>query len=185
MTEISDPAALLAAAAQGDAVAFRVLYDGHCDLLFGIALRITRDRVLAADVLQDAFLQIWRNAGGFDPTRGSPEAWMIGIVRYRALDRVRRRKRDDTDLNTAEPLAGIDGRAAADLANAMGGGDDAHALARCLHNLPEDRRHLIIAAFVDGYSQSELAARLAAPLGTIKSWIRRSLESLRICLQGA
>jgi RNA polymerase sigma-70 factor (ECF subfamily) len=176
--QTDDTDALLSRCARGDRMAFRLLYDRWGNRLYGIALRITRQEAVAADVTQDAFVQIWQRAHQFDPTRGSPEAWLIGIVRYRALDSVRRRSRE---LPGYEPEEREDETPDA-LARLVSSAEGA-ALHRCLNELEDDRRRLVVLAFVDGLSHSELAARTNAPLGTVKSWIRRSLMSLRECLE--
>jgi RNA polymerase sigma-70 factor (ECF subfamily) len=172
-----DTAALLHRCAGGDRAAFRLLYDRWGSRLYGIALRITRQPALAADALHDAFLQIWQQAHRFDPNRGGPEAWMIGLVRYRALDIVRRQARE---IPGYEPEEREDESPDA-LARLVSTTEGA-ALHRCLKELEEERRRLVVMAFVDGLSHSELAVQLSMPLGTVKSWIRRSLMQLRGCL---
>lgn len=176
----ADLVALLGRIAGGDREAFRRLYEAQAPRLYATALRITRQGPLASDAVHDALLQVWRNAGRFDLSRGNPEAWMSSLVRYRALDIARRRGREvpDDDLPDAidedpDPLARL-----ASLR-------DAAALRACLAQLEPDRRRLVLLAFVDGLSHSEAAERLGMPLGTVKSWIRRSLQSLRVCLEGA
>jgi RNA polymerase sigma-70 factor (ECF subfamily) len=167
----------MAKCAQGDRQAFRRLYELQSARLFGAALRITRQSALAADAVHDAFLQVWQNAGRFDPARGNVEAWLLSLVRYRALDIARRRARE-------EPTAELPDQADEDpdpllrLQTAR----DASALHRCLAELPEERRKILSLAFVEGLSHSDLAARLSLPLGTVKSWIRRALASLKRCL---
>ncbi len=176
-SDADDAEALLHRCAGGDRAAFRLLYDRWGSRLYGIALRITRQGASAADATQDAFVQIWQQAHQFDPERGSPDAWLIGIVRYRALDIVRRRSREvpgyepeDREDESPDALARL-------VSTAEGA-----ALHRCLNELEEDRRRLVVLAFVDGLSHSDLAERMGVPLGTVKSWIRRSLISLRGCL---
>jgi RNA polymerase sigma-70 factor, ECF subfamily len=176
-TQTDAAAALLTRCAGGDRIAFRLLYDRWGSRLYGIALRITRQDAMAADATQDAFVQIWQQAHRFDPIRGSAEAWLIGILRYRALDIVRRRSREETGYEPEER----EDEAPDALARLVSSAEGA-ALHRCLKELEEDRRRLVVLAFVEGLSHSELAARMNAPLGTVKSWIRRSLMSLRECL---
>jgi RNA polymerase sigma-70 factor, ECF subfamily len=176
-TTPDDAERLLHRCASGDRGAFRMLYDRWGNRLYGIALRITREAALAADATQDAFVQVWQQAHRFDPDRGSAETWLIGIVRYRALDLIRRQSRE---------VSGYEGEEREDdtpdaLARLVSTAEGA-ALHRCLGELEEDRRRLVVLAFVDGLSHSELAERLSVPLGTVKSWIRRSLISLRGCL---
>jgi RNA polymerase sigma-70 factor (ECF subfamily) len=176
--QADDTALLLHRCAGGDRVAFRLLYDRWGSRLYGVALRITRQAASAADATQEAFVQIWQQAHRFDPDRGSPETWLIGIVRYRALDMVRRGSREvpgyepeEREDDTPDALARLLGTA------------EAEALRRCLGQLDETRRRLVVMAFVDGLSHSALADRMQVPLGTVKSWIRRSLVSLRGCLE--
>jgi RNA polymerase sigma-70 factor (ECF subfamily) len=173
-------ATLIRRIAAGDRAAFRHVYDLHAPRLYAVALRITRQGPLASDAVHDGFLQLWRNAGRFDLARGNPEAWLVSLVRYRALDITRRRVREvsDEDLPEAidedpDPLA------------RLAASRDAAALHACLAQLEADRRRLLALAFIDGLSHSEVAARLKLPLGTVKSWIRRSLQALRLCLEGA
>src|ERR1700677_865917 len=172
-----DTGSLLQRCGNGDRLAFRTLYDRWGGRLHGIALRITRQAPLAADATHDAFVQVWQQAHRFDPARGSAEAFLISLVRYRALDIVRRHAREvpgyePEDLEDATPDA---------LARLVSSAEGA-ALQRCLSLLEHDRQRLLVMAFVDGLSHGELSERLGAPLGTIKSWIRRSLLSLRECL---
>ena len=168
---------LLQRCAARDRAAFRALYDRWGGRLHGIALRITRQPSLAADATQDAFVQLWQQAHRFDPVRGSAEAFLVSLVRYRALDLVRRGARE---------MPGYEGEDreddAPDALSQLISSAEGAALQRCLTQLEADRRRLVLLAFVDGLSHSELADRLRLPLGTVKSWIRRSLLSLRECL---
>jgi RNA polymerase sigma-70 factor (ECF subfamily) len=172
-----DTASLLRRCADGDRAAFRALYDRWGGGLHGIALRITRQAPLAADATQDAFVQIWQQAHRFDPDRGSAEAFLVSLVRYRALDLVRRQSRE---VPGYEPDERED--EAPDALSRLVSSAEGTALHRCLGTLDAERRRLVVLAFVEGLSHSELAQRLRIPLGTVKSWIRRSLLSLRECL---
>lgn len=146
--------------------------------LHGIALRITRQPSLAADATHDAFVQIWQQASRFDEERGSPESWLVSLVRYRALDIVRRRGRE---VPGYEPPEQPD--EAPDVLSRMVGSAEGAALRACLDKLDPERRRLIVLAFMEGLSHGTLADRTGLPLGTIKSWIRRGLASLRVCLE--
>lgn len=170
-------AGLLVRIAAGDQAAFRKLYEHVSPLLYAIALRIAGERTLAADALQEAFVQVLTRSSRFDPARGSAEAWLVSLVRYRALDIVRGRRREvlgfepeDAALEEPDALA------------RLGADEDGAALRACLETLEADRRRLIELAFLDGFSQAELAQRLGMPLGTVKSSIRRGLLKLRECL---
>src|ERR1700744_299574 len=173
----TDDAGLLRRCAASDGAALRMLYDRWSSRLYGIALRITRQSPLASDAMHDAFVQIWQQAGRFDPDRGTPEAWMVGMVRYRALDLIRRQGREVLGYEAEE----LEDEAPDGLARLVSTAEGA-ALHRCLAELEEARRKLVVMAFVDGLSHSELAERMRVPLGTVKSWLRRSLISLRGCL---
>ena len=177
---VSDLAPLLARVAAGDRSAFRSLYEAQSPRLYAIALKITRQSALASDAVHDAFLQVWRNAGRFDATRGIPEVWLTSLVRYRALDIARRRQREVPDDELPEPEDD-----SPDPLATLAASRETAALHRCLEVLEPERRRLVALAFVEGLSHSDLAARLGTPLGTIKSWIRRSLLLLRACLEGA
>ncbi|MBA3477887.1 MAG: sigma-70 family RNA polymerase sigma factor [Lautropia sp.] len=167
----------LAACAAGDRKALRALYDREARWLMGVALRIVRDRPVAEEVLQDAFLQIWRSAATFDASRGSGRGWIYTVVRHRALQEVRKSGHNATlAVEDIDNLA--DHRQLADDAPDM----DAGELERCLELLEPQKRECIIQAFVEGYTHEQIAKRLDAPLGTIKSWVRRGLVSLKECL---
>jgi len=173
------PAMLIAAIAAGDDAAFRQVYDLRAGRLYGIALRITRQGPLAADAVQDAFLELWRNAGRFDARRGDPDVWLASLVRYRALDIARRLHREVPSDDLPEPVD-----TDPDPLERMVTSSDTAALRECLDTLKPDRRTLLSLAFLDGLSHSELAARLHVPIGSVKTWIRRGLHSLRVCLEG-
>lgn len=174
-----DYEAELEACARGDASALRRLYDRDAAVLLGVALRIVRRREVADDVVHDAFLDVWQRAGTFDRGRGAGRAWVASVVRYRALKHVRRAGREAVYDEAAQAELGDGGPDALDN---LAAAEDAAALHRCLSALPEERRRIILLAYVDGLSQSEIAERLAAPLGTIKAWTRRSLLALKDCL---
>ncbi len=171
-------AELLQRSAAGDRAAFRRVYDLQSSRLYGIALRITRHGASAADAVHDAFVSVWQYADRFDPARGNAEAWLTSIVRYRALDLVRHNVREVTGVEMPEPEDDEPDPLARLMENAEGA-----ALRRCLDELDSDKRLLIVQAFIDGLSHSELASRLATPLGTVKSSIRRGLAALRRCLE--
>lgn len=176
-TETTSLAALLRSCGARDAEAFRKLYERQSGRLYGIALRITRQPALAADAVHDAMLQVWQRAAQFDASRGSPEAWLTGLVRYRAIDAVRRHGRESA---TDEPPEGEDPSPGP--LDALLADRDGQALHRCLETLETTQRRAIVLAFVDGMTHAEIAARIRAPLGTVKSWVRRGLLALKECL---
>jgi RNA polymerase sigma-70 factor (ECF subfamily) len=158
-----------------------MIYDREARWLLGVVRRIVRDAALAEDVLQEALLQVWQHAASFDPALGSARGWIYTVVRHQALKAVRRPELEQV----VEPdvLAGLSDalQSASDAADAEHG-VDADGLERCLQRLDADKRACVVHAFVDGYTHEQIAQRLSAPLGTVKSWIRRSLVSLRDCL---
>lgn len=164
---------LLARIALQDRAAFKALYDLSASHLLGVALRILRIRSLAEEAVQDAFVQIWRNAKGFSVQRAPASAWMNSIIRYRALDVLRRTGREVPidDIGGAPEMAMATPAKVADI-----------DLERCLAGLNAETRHCVQLAFVEGYSHPELARRTGRPLGTVKSWIRRGLTQLKECL---
>ena len=171
---------MLRACAAADRDALRTIYDSESARLYGVALRITRQPTLAADAVHDGFLLIWRNAFRFDPGRGSARSWLATIVRNRALDLSRRRAREVNGLALVDQ---VDEDPSA--LDRLVGTAEAEALHICMAALDFDKRRLILLAFVDGLTHSQLAERLAIPLGTIKSLIRRGLMALRGCLTEA
>ncbi len=175
-----DYESLLEACARGDRLALRALYEREARWLLAVAQRIVRDRDTAQDVLQEGFLQIWQRASSYQRSLGSARGWIYTVVRHRALDEARKVRREVSmgdGLDTlADPLCAHTQPAgqAPDM--------DAQALHRCLESLEERKRACIVSAFVEGYTHEQIALRLAMPVGTIKSWIRRGLLSLRECL---
>jgi RNA polymerase sigma-70 factor, ECF subfamily len=175
-----DYEAAVLACARGERFALRALYDREGRWLLGVAQRIVRDRERAEDVLHDAFVQIWQGASTFQPELGSARGWMYTIVRHRAL----KEARDGGRLEAMDPQLLTD---LADTQQASAGEAelralDGDSLERCLQRLEASRRACLMHAFVDGYTHEQIAQRLNTPLGTVKSWIRRSLASLKECL---
>ena len=178
-TEVFNYESTLEACARGDRVALRALYEHESRWLLGVAQRIVRNREAAHDVLQDAFLQIWQRAGSYQRSLGSARGWVYTVVRHRALDVARRDARETPAGDDIDNYAEV--REAAD-ADAALPAIDAHSLARCLEELDERKRTCVVHAFVDGYTHEQIAKRLSSPVGTVKSWIRRGLISLKECL---
>lgn len=175
-----DYEAALLACARGERFALRALYERESRWLLGVALRIVRERERAEDVLHDAFMQIWDHAATFQPALGSARGWIYTVVRHAALKAVRDPGRLQS-MDVAELAALSDAQQRGE-AGAEDRGLDADSLERCLQRLDEARRACVLHAFVDGYTHEQIAARLDTPLGTVKSWIRRSLASLKECL---
>ena len=172
--------ALLAQVAMGSRPAFDALYRSTSNRLFGICLRVLTQRAEAEDAVQDVYTAVWRKAAQFDPAKASATSWLAMIARNKAIDRLRsmpaHQARDSLEL--AQDVEDT----AASLPQQVQTAADRMQLERCLERLEPRRRSLIRAAFFDGLSYQELAAKIEAPLGSIKSWIRRGLLQLRECL---
>ena len=170
---------LLAATARKDTQAFSRLYELTSVNLFAVARRIVSSEAIAQDVLQDAYVQIWHRAVDFHESKGSPMAWMASIVRYRALDMLRKQK----------PMVSAEQLDLEQIDNAQGPmekllqSDMARFIWECLQELETKQRNSILMAFYDGLTHEDLASRSNTPLGTIKSWIRRGLQSVKRCLE--
>ena len=165
---------LIRAMAAGNRDAFAQLYDCYAPLVLPFVLRIVRDRADAAEVLQDVFWETWRGAAAYDPSRGTPEAWIITRARARAIDRVRpARQRGETFVAAT---AGPPTPPAADAALRA---EDRQLVAGALAQLSEAQREVIELAYYSGLTQTEIAERLEQPLGTVKTRIRLALARLR------
>ena len=172
---------LLSAIAGGDEAALRTLYDLTSPKLFGVILRIQKDRGMAEDVLQDVYLRVWQRAESYAPQAGRPLSWLCTIARNRAIDGLRRRGEvqgpaHEDGEDWVERL--IDPRD--DAAALM----DRDALALCLGRLEGDHRACVVLAYCEGWSREELAERYGRPVNTIKTWLHRALAGLKTCLEG-
>jgi len=174
---------LLGRTALRDQVAFERLYALTSPKLYGLALHMLKRKEWAEEVLQEAFVKIWYNAAQYHHARGSVMGWMVGIVRYRALDMLRSLKtRGEYEQQHYESLDGILEKMAdhSDSSEQYEKGDV--DLQGCLETLQGNQKQSVMMAFYEGYTHSELAKKLKVPLGTMKSWIRRSLDKLKDCL---
>jgi RNA polymerase sigma-70 factor, ECF subfamily len=167
--------------AAGDKQAFAELYDRFSGPLYGAALRILRDPMEAQDVVHDVFVTLWEKAATFDTTRGSAFSWAVTLLRNRAIDRVRMRRRRaelladsaPSDLGYSDTSLGPTGEELATL------GDDARAVRAAVAALPVEQQRALELAFFGGLTQEEIAQKLSEPLGTVKARIRRGLLKLR------
>lgn len=177
----SDLAALIAAVARRDQAAFAALYGATSPKLLGVVLRIVRDRSLAEDVVQDAYLKVWSAAGSFSPEAGRPMTWLISIARHRAIDVIRRK----TEAPLPEMEDGSDWLATVPEDRDRGAEyADIQGLRVCLERLDETQRRCFLQAYYEGFSREELAERYERPVNTIKTWLHRSAHTLRACLDG-
>jgi RNA polymerase sigma-70 factor (ECF subfamily) len=174
-------ARLLAATATKDQAAFAELYDLTKRKLFGIALMVLRRRDLAEDVVQDAFIRIWRNAASFDPARGMPITWMARIVRNLAID-VKRSPAAEPSDDAELAVIPFNGRSALEELEAS---DNHRRLRAAMKSLDPMKRKLVIAAYINGESREELSARFGAPVNTIKTWLRRAVLDIRAAIEEA
>ncbi|MET1232267.1 MAG: sigma-70 family RNA polymerase sigma factor [Candidatus Limnocylindrales bacterium] len=173
----------MARVADLDPSAIEALYERYSSMAFGLATRITRDSALAEDVVQDAFIGVWRSASRYAGSRASARTWLLSIVHHRAIDAVRRR-RPTTELpeaDAASPSSLIVDDAWPEVAGRL----DRVAIADALATLPSVQREAIELAYFGGLTQLEIAERTAAPLGTVKSRVRLGLLALREALVAA
>lgn len=183
----ADPVQLrqwLAATAHKDRDAFHSLYKATSPKLFAFALRILKKRELAEESLQDAYVAIWEAAASYHEQLSAPMTWMATIVRNRALD-VLRRSHDHMELDSEKFDAAVAGALADPQSNPIDRlllGAEAKALAYCMSLLEGSHRQVLAMAYYHDLSHTEVAQQMAVPLGTVKTWIRRSLDRLRSCL---
>ena len=169
---------LLRAVARGDESALAQVYDRYRLILFGLIVRILHSREEAEDVLQEVFLQVWRRAKDFDEARGRAFTWLVTLARSRALDRLRSLGARARLAEAAPPIEYI-GDAAADVFQS----EQAEVIRRALAQIPVDQRQALFLGYFEGLTQSEIAARLGAPLGTVKTRMRTGMAKLRELLQ--
>jgi RNA polymerase sigma-70 factor, ECF subfamily len=179
-TTPADLAEFLARMGTGDRTALAPLYQATSLKLFGIVFRILRRRALAEEILQEVYVKIWERASDFDAGRASAITWMATIARNRALDEVRKRgpilMQEGPDiLNVASTGPSAEERLELH--------DDLRRLENCLDSLEAERQALVRLAYLDGCSRQELAERFNQPVGTIKTWLHRSLKQLKSCLE--
>jgi RNA polymerase sigma-70 factor (ECF subfamily) len=175
----TDLETLLDQVAAGDRQAFASIYAATSSKLFGIVLRIIGDRALAEDILQEAYVKIWRNASSYERSSGRPVTWLVAVARNTAIDALRQRRGhrarhrdmdDDAFTEVADPYAGSVHPA------------EREALRTCLGRLEDEQRACVLLAYLDGYSREDLADRFNRPVGTIKTWLHRALARLKECL---
>jgi RNA polymerase sigma factor (sigma-70 family) len=189
-----DLSRLLARAGVGDRAAFATLYERTSPHLLAVVLRINRDRAQAEDIVQEVYVNVWRAASSFDAAQSQPLTWLTSIARNRAIDSLRRLQtqprmraapasegRDSEDDDVYDTVAD-ESPGPLDLLSRAA---EARSLAACMDQLSPSQRQSVALAFFQGLSHAEVATQLRQPLGTVKSWVRRSLATLKSCLDAA
>ena len=172
--------ALLARCAAGDRAGLETLYARVAPILLAVLLRMLKRRDAAEDALQDVFVSVWQRARQFDPIRGRPLAWLVSMARYRAID-LQRAARPAVALTELSALeAQLQSEEPLDGGEVLGTGA---LLLRCLEQIAAPQRRCLMLAYQEGLTHSEIARAVNEPLGTVKSWVRRSLLALRRCLE--
>ena len=171
---------LLKAVARGDEEALAQLYDQYRVILFGLLMRILNDREEAEDVLQEVFIQVWRRARDFDENRGKPFTWLVTLARSRGIDRLR-------SLGARERVAVAATREgseeSSDAASDAFRSEQQQLVRSALAQLPEEQKRPLVLAYFDGLTQTEIAEKLGAPLGTVKTRMRTGMGKLREILR--
>ena len=184
---------LLGRAGLGDRAAFATLYERTSSHLLGVVLRIQRDRAQAEDILQEVYVNVWRAAQSFDAAQSQPLTWLSSIARNRAIDSLRRTQtqpkfRSTISSTTLDEETDVYDTVASDAPgplDLLSRASDARALSSCMQTLSAQQRQSVALAFFDGLSHAEVAERMRQPLGTVKSWVRRALITLKGCLESA
>jgi RNA polymerase sigma-70 factor (ECF subfamily) len=173
---------LMALVRRGETAAFEVIYDRHCGVAFSLAYRICGTRSAAEDVVQESFLSLWRSGARYDRTRGSVRTWVLGIVHNRAIDSLRRSVHRERRHSADD---GIEERFEAPELTEVEAArrDEARGIRAALDELPDEQSRVIELAFYGGYTHSEIAELLGAPIGTIKGRMRLGMEKMRRTLE--
>ena len=177
-SETADIADLIARCALRDRQAFRDLYGRTSAKLYGVTLRILRDRSEADEALQEVYVKIWQRADKYVPGGYSPISWLVAVARNHSLDVLRARKPQSDDIEMALDVAD----AGPDPEQAAVDRGERSRIDHCLDQLDTDKANAVRGAYLDGYSYEELSSRFNVPLNTMRTWLRRSLLKLRDCL---
>jgi RNA polymerase sigma-70 factor (ECF subfamily) len=165
----------------GDGRAFEVIFDRHADASFSLAYRMCGRRAMAEDVVQEAFMSVWRSGARYDRARGSVRSWVLGVVHNRAIDAFRsetvRTSRNVSDEGVTDRISARE-RTEAEVERR----DEAQHVRSALGELPDDQRRVIELAYFGGFSHSQIAEMLKLPTGTVKGRMRLGLSKLRIAL---
>lgn len=182
MDEREELAQILMEAGAGSQQAFAELYRRTSSKLFGVCLRMLRDRSDAEEVLQEVYTTVWRRAASFDMGRASAITWLVTLTRNKAIDRLRQHREQLQDLPDSFELVDENQPSPAQTAQSS---QERQQLEQCMGALEPQQQSAIREAFFSGATYNDLAVRCQVPLGTMKSWIRRSLIRLKACLENA
>ena len=179
-----DDLQLLERIASKDREALNVLYTRYMTPVYSLSLHMLKQPSLAEEVTQDVFLNIWLKADSFNASRGNPRSWIMSVTHHRVIDVIRSRRRSHTltdpeGYETLERLPSSGPSVETEVAQRL----DRERIMRALTTLPENQREVIMLAYYEGFSQSEMAERLAQPLGTIKTRVRLAMQKLKTALQ--
>ena len=178
MTAVADIETLIARTALRDRKAFTALFSATSAKLFGVCLRVLKDRAEAEDAVQEVYVKVWQRADRYQVTGHSPMTWLITIARNTAIDRLRRRPQGTSveldDVSLSDPAPGPEAQAVA--------AGEASRIAACLGTLEIDRAAAVRGAYLDGETYADLAQRFDVPVNTMRTWLRRSLLKLKECL---
>jgi RNA polymerase sigma-70 factor (ECF subfamily) len=177
-SDTADIADLIARCALRDRQAFRDLYGRTSAKLYGVTLRILRDRSEAEEALQEVYVKVWQRADKYVPGGYSPISWLVAVARNHSLDVLRARKPRGEDIDLALDVAD----AGPDPEQAAADRGERARIDHCLEQLDADKADAVRGAYLDGYSYEELSSRFNVPLNTMRTWLRRSLLKLRDCL---
>jgi RNA polymerase sigma-70 factor, ECF subfamily len=178
---INQAAYLIQQIAKQDREAFGQLYDRSSSLVFSLAMRMLKVRSDAEDLLQEVFVQVWRQAVNYSADRGSPEAWIINIARSRAIDKIRSiRRMEKSFVLTDDPARA---ESSENVESSTAESEAKLSMNSALANLPEAQRKVLELAYFDGLTQTEIAERLREPLGTVKTRMRSGIQRLREILR--
>lgn len=179
-----DDLQLLERIASKDREALNVLYTRYMTPVYSLSLHMLKQPSLAEEVTQDVFLNIWLKADSFNSSRGNPRSWIMSVTHHRVIDVIRSRRRsytltDPEGYETLERLPSTGLSVESEVAQRL----DRERIMRALATLPENQREVIMLAYYEGFSQSEMAERLSQPLGTIKTRVRLAMQKLKTALQ--
>jgi RNA polymerase sigma-70 factor, ECF subfamily len=183
-THANDDDQLLEQVAQGDRSAFGTLYDRFSTPLYSLAVKILPNEAEAQDILQEVFLSVWHKAGSFRADRGSAFSWAVALLRNRAIDRIRSRRRRGELLEANAPDLEPAGSAAKSSAENCETSERAREVRSALGQISDDQRQVLHLAYFEGLTQAEIAEKLDEPLGTVKARVQRGMVRMRVILKG-